>query len=577
MSITIHPVEMSRPNSQGMINSNNARLTEMERRTKELTNELKEKAPKVGYAPDLKVGFANELVGRGEATPQVIGQIRPTGEISIGDGNATIEKIKGNSVVWNQLVKNHDFSQGLEGWDVGSGISSKELNADGSLRVTYKGGEYNQDIRQSDRVINIGHTIIVSAVCNVVGGYKISHMINGSEITFNTVQGIHEYVGILEVKRDLFTDIRFCAIDISNNIPEYVDVYSAKLIDLTKMFGAGNEPTTIEEFEARRPLGVTDEYNEGEIISYDGANELLSIGFNAYNGDYANVIGGQKYHALGNITSIGFAKEMGGETTEVTLDSDGMFTPTEDGYVYAEGSDICIHLAHTYTPEHTTEYEEDTLQLPNIKSIKDKDGNLLFPYGLLSAGSAHDEISATTAVKRVGAIICTGEEEWNLQSINSNGIANFYILVAHRNSFNSLCDRFSYDNIGIAGVTKEGFLLSGGGTLYIRIKKSTADTVANFKEWLKNNHTTIYYELKEPIEVDLEEPLNLTYDAWDFGTEELHTEAKTTPLNADISYQFNAVDRIRENTTKASDLEARIAQLEAMLTQMAQANESNEV
>jgi hypothetical protein len=87
----------------------------------------------------------------------------------------------------------------------------------------------------------------------------------------------------------------------------------------------------------------------------------------------------------------------------------------------------------------------------------------------------------------------------------------------------------------------------------------------------------LYYELATPIEVDLPEPLNLTYEAWDFGTEELHTDAKTTPLNADISYLFNAVDRIRENTTKASDLEARVMQLEAMLTQMAQANESNEV
>jgi hypothetical protein len=108
----------------------------------------------------------------------------------------------------------------------------------------------------------------------------------------------------------------------------------------------------------------------------------------------------------------------------------------------------------------------------------------------------------------------------------------------------------------------------------LRIRDLSYTDLTAFKESLQGE--LLYYELAEPIEVDLEEPLNLTYEAWDFGTEELHTGAKTTPLNADISYQFNAVDRIRENTTKASDLEARVLQLEAMLTQMAQVNESNE-
>jgi hypothetical protein len=60
----------------------------------------------------------------------------------------------------------------------------------------------------------------------------------------------------------------------------------------------------------------------------------------------------------------------------------------------------------------------------------------------------------------------------------------------------------------------------------------------------------------------------MTYEAWDFGTEELVAKGATTPLNADIVYQFNAVDRIRENTAKNEELVKRIEALEAMITQL---------
>lgn len=43
-------------------------------------------------------------------------------------------------------------------------------------------------------------------------------------------------------------------------------VITPKLVDLTKMFGAGNEPSTPEEFEAMFPADYY-EYNEGELMS----------------------------------------------------------------------------------------------------------------------------------------------------------------------------------------------------------------------------------------------------------------------------------------------------------------------
>jgi hypothetical protein len=60
------------------------------------------------------------------------------------------------------------------------------------------------------------------------------------------------------------------------------DSGACALYDLTLMFGAGNEPSTIEEFNARKPI-VADEYayNEGEVI-HCNTESIKSVGDNAW-------------------------------------------------------------------------------------------------------------------------------------------------------------------------------------------------------------------------------------------------------------------------------------------------------
>ena len=511
-----------------------------------LAEAVETKAPKVGYAPDLKVDFAKELVGRGVAEPQEIGTIRPTGLISIGDGNATIEKIKGRSVVWNQRV-NPTWS-----------TTNSTIVKDGeSIVVTMKSTSpayYGVNIPTI--AIPVNHKILLDIDTTITTNAHIYGIVGNLWRSQSVITVAKEKTYLRVYKEGTFAE------------GDSFTLHKCNIIDLTQMFGEGNEPTTIEEFEARKPLGVSNEYNEGEIISYDGANELKSVGFNAFNGTYAKVIGGQQYHATGTITSIGFTTELGGETTEVTLDSEGMFTPTEDGYVYAVGTDICIHLTHTYTPEHTTEYEEDILTLPDVKAIKDKDGNQLFPYGLLSAGSAHDEITATKAIKRVG-VVDLGTLNWSRHLFT--GINTFYYF-RYANSDIANGAYLVYPNVlckpYIRVTTDTNNLVDKSVTNFynnnlLLVRDDAYTDVASFKE--ANKGVLLYYELAEPIEVDLPEPLNLTYDAWDFGTEELVAEGKTTPLNADIVYQFNAVDRIRENSDNLKTLTNQLGNINETL------------
>jgi hypothetical protein len=65
----------------------------------------------------------------------------------------------------------------------------------------------------------------------------------------------------------------------------------------------------------------------------------------------------------------------------------------------------------------------------------------------------------------------------------------------------------------------------------------------------------LYYELAEPIVTEIEEEfVNFDYYVEDFGTEEAVSSVASTPFNADIVYQFNAVDRIRDNDRKIDTL-----------------------
>ena len=66
----------------------------------------KRKANKDGVYPDL---IAGDLVGRGESVPAEI-TFRASGGKSIKDGKAYIKRIKGNSVVWNNMADTRHLS-----------------------------------------------------------------------------------------------------------------------------------------------------------------------------------------------------------------------------------------------------------------------------------------------------------------------------------------------------------------------------------------------------------------------------------------------------------------------------------
>lgn len=137
----------------------------------------------------------------------------------------------------------------------------------------------------------------------------------------------------------------------------------------------------------------------------------------------------------------------------------------------------------------------------------------------------------------------SADEVWSLQSINSYGIANFSISLTHNTiGPGARSDRFEKQSTLIANTTNEGFLLSSGTTLYIRIMSSTASTVSAFKTWLSTHITEVQYELATPIYTEI---TDITLDTYK-GLTNIYTTA--TP-------QVNFTAKLYGNTNNAYIIE----------------------
>lgn len=76
-------------------------------------------------------------------------------------------------------------------------------------------------------------------------------------------------------------------------VGDNVKVRKVEIFDLTKMFGTGGEPSTVEEFETMFPEGYY-EYNPGELLSAE-ASEVVEHGTNHI--DLSQFAVGHKYYA----------------------------------------------------------------------------------------------------------------------------------------------------------------------------------------------------------------------------------------------------------------------------------------
>ena len=188
----------------------------------------------------------------------------------------SVKSVGGKSVVWNQLV---DFS------------NSKEITAKG-VKFTFPGDGI---VALNGTCTEEGQAIAIVVSTNVKGHKYL--------LRANPLSGVYGVKQLLFSSQGYGDDQTGHGVIITNrssNAKWYYTLYVYKdvtydnvkiqpqFFDLAQMFGAGNEPSTVEEFEAMFPADYYP-YNEGEIVSA-GVTEVVEQGKNLLNSDdyYAN-------------------------------------------------------------------------------------------------------------------------------------------------------------------------------------------------------------------------------------------------------------------------------------------------
>lgn len=213
-----------------------------------------------GYYESMRVGTADNLTSKGDATEEVIMSRRAGGDNQIEDGSASIKRIKGYSLVMNQRLS---FAKKSYTTDYGLVVNADgyELSISGQLGIKPSSGDVNVYPQFNKEILpwKQGNKFLVTITGNAIDFvvFRISSNVTGTAVIVTAKDDSNSMgIGIRPVKWDTIV-----------NETAYM-----RVIDLTQMFGSGNEPATPEDFAKRLGYSSIDDvpyipYNEGEIVS----------------------------------------------------------------------------------------------------------------------------------------------------------------------------------------------------------------------------------------------------------------------------------------------------------------------
>jgi len=493
-----------------------------------------------------------------------------------------IKSIHGRTLAWNQLVNSANIlnSKTIDGITITN-------NGDGSISIS---GEATSNVffyvLLTNLSIPIGHKVCVLAPKMPSDQVHTRYAMGGNWFT-------EAFINITSAASTSQNIAVYIASGYTVEIKWYVNI-----IDLTLMFGSGNEPSTVEEFEAMFP-DTYYPYNAGTLISND-AEELETVGFNQWNEEWET---GDIVFASGeNIPSSSWIRNKGyipclpnttyyikcqdvqtniyfydndfnylGQTTGGLLQSkqNAEFQTPDCVYMRFASktatftNDICINLSDhakngTYEP-----YWKRTINLGlnSFNGQYEPHGDITITGGLKSAGSVYDEIVRNKYVKRVGSVDL-GTLSWGY---NSGDHPSFYTNFTTKANANGLCP--IYTIIPETSIASAGNMtLQMRGNLVYVVNTSYSDA-ATFKAAMSG--VMFYYELATPIEYELAEPI-MSIKTDRYGTERIYhsdTTLPCVPMKADIQYGTDSGDISDENNKLFNIISELIKRIETLENQ----------
>lgn len=224
-----------------------------------------------GYYESMRVGTADNLTSKGDATEEIIMSRKAGGDNQIEDGSASIKRIKGYSVVKNQTFK-------IDERALSDDCIKVEKSGDTTIQITPI-GETSQpgSTNWSSGWLSVGKIIEEHVYYYRLIYTRIAKRADVDDFNPSSVL-------LLGFSTNIYTDVEIgspaiiCGINkASSNLKITINdcivtVKDLQCIDLTQMFGSGNEPSTPDDFAKKLGYSSIDDvpyipYNEGEIVS----------------------------------------------------------------------------------------------------------------------------------------------------------------------------------------------------------------------------------------------------------------------------------------------------------------------
>jgi hypothetical protein len=547
------------------------------------------------------IGFAKDLTGVLEATPEEF-TFRPSaGNKSIRDEGAVIRRIKGNTTVWGQLaditnvtnVSNRYIMEKGDGW-----FSIQRDLSDPN--TPYCRVDMDEQYNIPSHIYLLTQELEVSGIetSNDSCSAAAYNFINSTSSTIENYKqnGKYLYAKI----RPKLDDTTFCFFYYAYGNAK-LRVSNIQCFDLTSIFGAGNEPTTYEEFKAIYPdiypycepeirnvkttaietVGFNqwdEQWEKGRFDSETGVNVDYSDNIRCKNPIkvlpntvYSVYVGGSRSYVFamffdnnGNVlTPIIYSEDSWINEKRLCISSNvhynAFITPegaswmkfylhTDYGSTYT--NDVSISLFHSGIRRGEYEpYKKNTLLLPEITKY-------FHNNGMNGIGDVCDEINSENAIQRIG-FVDIGELEWYTGSQKHMFLAP--IENAKPTIWNEVTNAIMFPYTAVSRIEADTADMSFCvNNIYhfpnrVCLTNYNYEDAASFKAAMSGVY--LYYELAEPEIRPISEPIQLVYDVEDFGTERAISPENSAPFRADIVYQFNAEGRIRDNGRNIERLE----------------------